>query len=452
MKIVLVAGARPNFMKIAPIIRAIEKHNLKRGIATSSASKSELLAMTPKFKMTKSLRGVLSETKEQPRGNLEFLLVHTGQHYDSRMSKIFFKDLEIPQPDIYLGVGSGTHAEQTAKVMIKFEKALFKEKPDLVMVVGDVNSTLAAALCAVKLHIPLAHVEAGLRSYDRKMPEEINRVVVDVLSDYLFTPSQDADENLKKEGIPKEKIFLVGDVMVDTLLQFKVKSSKLKATKSLRARSLAGHCERKRSNLIEVRDCHGTSSLAMTSRRIATSSAKRADFLAMTPKLNLKTNGYALLTLHRPSNVDNKKNFLKILEAVKKISKKIPIVFPVHPRTKKNMEGFKLVVDCRRIHLIEPLGYLEFLKLMMESKFVMTDSGGMQEETTVLKIPCLTLRETTERPITIKEGTNILVGNDTKKIIREAEKILDGKGKKGTYPKLWDGKAAERIISVLSKK
>ena len=201
MKIVLVAGARPNFMKIAPIIRAIKKHNSKS-------------------KTMQSLRGT------KCRGNLKIILVHTGQHYDSRMSKIFFKELEIPQPDIYLGVGSGSHGEQTAKVMIKFEKVLFKEKPDLVMVVGDVNSTLAAALCAAKLHIPLAHIEAGLRSYDREMPEEINRVVVDVLSDYLFTPSPDADENLKKEGIPKEKIFLVGDVMVDTLLKFKVKSFK----------------------------------------------------------------------------------------------------------------------------------------------------------------------------------------------------------------------------------
>ena len=377
MKIVLVAGARPNFMKIAPIIRAIKKHNSKS-------------------KTMQSLRGT------KCRGNLKIILVHTGQHYDSRMSKIFFKDLEIPQPDIYLGVGSGSHGEQTAKVMIEFEKVLLNKKPDLVMVVGDVNSTLAAALCAAKLHIPLAHVEAGLRSYDREMPEEINRVVVDVLSDYLFTPSPDADENLKKEGIPKEKIFLVGDVMVDTLLKFKVKSSKLKVLK----------------------------------------------------KLNLKTNGYALLTLHRPSNVDNKENFLKILEGIKEISTRISIVFPVHPRTKKNMERFGLNKFSKNITLIEPLGYLEFLKLMMESRFVMTDSGGMQEETTVLNIPCLTLRDTTERPITIKEGTNTLVGNDTKKIIKEAEKILNKNRNSDhfSYPALWDGKAAERIVSVLSKK
>ena len=368
MKIVLVAGARPNFMKIAPIIRAVKKHN--RQLKTKNSK-------------------------------LKILLVHTGQHYDTRMSKIFFKELEIPQPDIYLGVGSGTHGEQTAKVMIKFEKVLFKEKPDLVMVVGDVNSTLAATLCAAKLHIPLARIEAGLRSYDREMPEEINRVVVDVLSDYLFTPSPDANENLKKEGIPKEKIFLVGDVMVDTLLQFKIKSSKLKVLE----------------------------------------------------KLNLKSKKYALLTLHRPSNVDNQENFLKILEAMKKISQKIPIVFPIHPRTKKNMERFKLNKSSKNIFIIEPLGYLEFLKLMMESRFVMTDSGGMQEETTVLKIPCITLRDTTERPTTIKEGTNTLVGNSTKKIIKEAEKILNKRESKlGHIPLFWDGKAAERIVSVIAQK
>ena len=401
MKIILVAGARPNFMKIAPLVRAMKRRNSK-------------------FKI---------------------ILVHTGQHYDDRMSKIFFKDLGIPEPDVYLGVGSGTHSHQTGKIMMKFEKVLLKEKPDLVMVVGDVNSTLAAALSAVKLHIPLAHVEAGLRSYDRRMPEEINRVVVDVLSDYLFTPSPDANENLKKEGIPEEKIFLVGDVMVDTLLQFKVKSLKL---------------------------------------RVLT-------------RLNLRKKEYALLTLHRPSNVDNQENFLKVLRALKEISRRIPIVFPAHPRTRKNIKKFKLMgrgftqiradknilshsemkpknprdpslraqgdinpVNLRssaskNIYLLEPLGYLEFLKLMMESKFVMTDSGGIQEETTVLNIPCLTLRDTTERPITIKEGTNILVGNDTKKIIKEAKKILDGQGKKAgkSVSRLWDGKAADRIVSVI---
>ncbi len=402
MKIILVVGTRPNFMKIAPLIRAIKKHN-----------------------------SVFNT--EQHKKSIRWQLVHTGQHYDDEMSKIFFKDLEIPEPDIHLGVGSGTHSQQTAKVMIEFEKVLLREKPDLVMVVGDVNSTLAAALAAAKLHIRIAHVEAGLRSYDRRMPEELNRVVVDVLSDYCFTPSADADENLKKEGIPKERVFLVGDVMIDTLLQFKVKSLKLKVLK----------------------------------------------------RLNLRKGKYALLTLHRPSNVDNKENFLKILRTLKEISKRITIVFPAHPRTKKNIKRFRLnkffkVItltlpnpshqgrgerqfipptsgEGKRegeistgILLIEPLGYLDFLKLMMNSKFVMTDSGGIQEEITVLNIPCLTLRDTTERPITIKDGTNTLVGNNTKKIIEEAERILDGKSKNGTYPKLWDGKASERIISILA--
>ncbi|MCK4244302.1 MAG: UDP-N-acetylglucosamine 2-epimerase (non-hydrolyzing) [Candidatus Omnitrophica bacterium] len=361
MKIILVAGARPNFMKIAPIIQAIKKHN------------------------------------RQHQTSIRWQLVHTGQHYDDEMSKIFFKDLEIPEPDIYLGVDSGTHSQQTARVMVEFEKVLFREKPDLVIVVGDVNSTLAAALAAAKLHIRLAHVEAGLRSYDRRMPEEINRVLTDALSDYLFTHSPDADKNLKKEGISKGKIFFVGNVMIDTLLKLKTKSQKSKILR----------------------------------------------------KLNLRREAYALLTLHRPSNVDHKENFLKILKALKEISKRIPIIFPVHPRTRRNIKRFKLNKFFKNISLIEPLGYLDFLKLMISSKFAMTDSGGMQEETTVLNIPCLTLRDTTERPITTREGTNILVGNDTVKIIKEAEKILDGKRKKGVYPALWDGNAASRIISVL---
>ncbi|PIW31104.1 MAG: UDP-N-acetylglucosamine 2-epimerase (non-hydrolyzing) [bacterium (Candidatus Ratteibacteria) CG15_BIG_FIL_POST_REV_8_21_14_020_41_12] len=365
MKIVLVAGARPNFMKIAPIIQAIKNYN------------------------------------RQHKNRIRWQLVHTGQHYDYIMSKVFFKDLEIPQPDIYLGVGSGTHSQQTARVMMEFEKVLFREKPNLVMVVGDVNSTLAAALSAAKLNIPIAHIEAGLRSYDRRMPEEINRVVVDVLADYLFTPTIDANENLKKEGIPKEKIFLVGDVMVDTLLKLKTKSQKSKILR----------------------------------------------------KLNLRRGEYALLTLHRPSNVDYEENFLKIISALKEISRRIPIVFPAHPRTRKNMEKFKMGrIKEGGIHLLEPLGYLDFLQLMMNSKFVMTDSGGMQEETTVLNIPCLTLRDTTERPMTITQGTNILVGNDTKKIIKEAEKILNKNRDSDhfSYPALWDGKAAERIVSVIA--
>ena len=365
MKFILVVGARPNFMKVAPIIRAIDKHNY---------------TSTSKF--------------------IEPILVHTGQHYDYEMSQIFFEDLELPQPDIHLGVGSGTHAEQTGKVMIEFEKVLLKERPDLVIVVGDVNSTLAAALAAAKLHIHVAHVEAGLRSYDRSMPEEINRLLTDAISDYLFTPSPDADENLRKEGIPQEKIFCVGNVMIDSLLFHK-----------------------------EV----------VSQRQVLS-------------QLGLEKGDYALLTLHRPSNVDDKQSLLRIITALRQIAQRIPIVFPAHPRTQKNISKFEFgqLLQDQRILLIEPLGYLSFLKLEMNARLVMTDSGGMQEETTVLGIPCLTLRNTTERPITVAQGTNTLVWDDTSRIVGEAFKILDGKGKRGKCPELWDGKAAERIVKILA--
>ncbi len=363
MKVILVCGARPNFMKIAPLLQAMDKFNQEQG----------------KY--------------------FEPILVHTGQHYDYEMSQVFFQDLELPRPDSYLGVGSGTHAEQTGKIMIEFEKVLFQEKPELLIVGGDVNSTLAAALVAVKLHIPVAHVEAGLRSYDRAMPEEINRLLTDTISDYLFTPSPDADENLSKEGIPQENIFLVGDVMVDSLLYNKAK-------------------------------------------------AEQSQILS---QLNLAKKGYALLTLHRPSNVDEKESLIKIIKALEEVSQRIPIVFPAHPRTRRNIEGFGFrgFFEDKHIYLIKPLGYLDFLKLEMNAKFVMTDSGGIQEETTVLGIPCLTLRNTTERPITIIQGTNTLVWNNTEKIIEEAFKILNGKGKKGNCPELWDGRAAKRIVEIL---
>lgn len=367
MKIVNVVGARPNFMKIAPIMRAIDKYN------QSNSSK------------------------------IEPILIHTGQHYDYEMSKVFFKDLELPEPDIYLGVGSGTHSEQTGKVMIEFEKVLVKEKPDLVVVVGDVNSTLACALSTVKLHIPVAHVEAGLRSFDRSMPEEINRLLTDAISEFLFTPSSDADENLRNEGISNEKIFQVGDVMVDSLFL----------------------------NLAKAKDS------------------------SILKDLNLSSD-YTVITLHRPSNVDDRDNFLNILEALKIISKRIPVIFPIHPRTKKQVEFFNLQ-NCFEdiptndpgIYSIEPLGYLDFLSLMMKAKFIMTDSGGVQKETTVLGIPCLTLRDTTEWPLTLTEGTNTLVWNDPRRITEEAFKILDGQSKNGNCPRLWDGRAAERIVEIL---
>jgi UDP-N-acetylglucosamine 2-epimerase (non-hydrolysing) len=367
MKIISVVGARPNFMKIAPVIRAIDKHN--------SASKSE---------------------------PIEHILVHTGQHYDYEMSQVFFEDLKLPEPDTHLGIGSGSHAEQTGRVMIEFEKALVKEKPDLVIVVGDVNSTLAAALTAAKIPIPVAHVEAGLRSYDLTMPEEINRLLTDHISDYLFTPSPDANDNLKKEGIPADRVFRVGNVMVDSLLM----------SKSL---------------------------------------ADKSDALS---RLKLSRQGYALLTLHRPSNVDDKESLSRIMAAIGQVSQRLPIVFPAHPRTQKRLEEFDFHFNLTpqfNVSIIPPLGYLDFLNLEMNAKFVMTDSGGMQEETTVLNVPCLTLRKTTERPITVSQGTNTVVWNKTDMIINEAVKILDGRGKKGKCPELWDGKTAERIVAIIAR-
>lgn len=375
MKILCVAGVRPNFMKIAPIINQMEKYN----------------------------------SAHSPQKIFEYLLVHTGQHYDDNMSDYFFKDLQMPPPDIYLGIGSGTHAEQTAKIMIRFEKACFQENPDLVIVVGDVNSTLACSIVAAKLLIPVAHVEAGLRSFDRTMPEEINRVITDSLSEYLFTTCQDANENLKKEGISENKIHLVGNVMIDTLLK---------------------------------------------SKELANSKIKKFN--------KLKKEDYGLLTLHRPSNVDNKRIIHEIFEALTEISKKIPIIFAAHPRTKKMIKEFGLsyyfqktlnfdLPRIKGIYIIPPLSYLEFLYLMDSAKLVLTDSGGIQEETTVLGIPCLTLRENTERPITIKEGTNILVGSNKDKIIKESFTILNDKGKTGKIPEFWDGKASQRILNILLK-
>jgi len=387
LKWILVVGARPNFMKIAPLMRAIKKHNGERRTL-----------------------------------NIEPTLVHTGQHYNYDMSQVFFQDLELPQPDIHLGVGSGTHSEQTGRIMIQFEKVLFNERPDLVIVAGDVNSTLACALASVKLHIPVAHIEAGLRSFDRTMPEEINRLLTDAISDYLFTPSPDADENLKKEGIPEDKIFLVGDVMVDSLL----------------------------FNLEKAKKTHILERLSLQPAQQPTSNNLQSSIV------NRKSvRPYVLLTLHRPSNVDNKDAFLRIINALTEISNRIPIVFPIHPRTRKRLAEFgldNLQSAIRNLQLLDPIGYLDFLNLMMHSTFVMTDSGGIQEETTVLGIPCLTLRDTTERPITISSGTNVLVWNDTQKIVEEALKVLDGQCEKGNCPDLWDGNAAERIINIINDK
>lgn len=357
MKIINVVGARPNFMKMAPIVEAMNQHP----------------------------------------DRIEHLLLHTGQHYDERMSRAFFNDLGMPKPDIDLGVGSGSHAEQTGRVMVEFEKVCLKEKPDLVIVVGDVNSTMACTITAKKLGIQVAHVEAGLRSRDMEMPEEINRLCTDVLCDYLFTTDRFANENLRREGVPDEKIFFVGNVMIDTLLKHKEMAAKL-----------------------NVRD-----------------------------RLGLRPGEYATLTMHRPSNVDEKKILQGILEAIDAIAQQIPIVFPIHPRTRKALNNLEFKNHNSKLLIMEPMGYLDFLHLNMQAKMVLTDSGGLQEETTVLGIPCITMRENTERPITCEMGTNVVVGNRKERILEAAKNVFEGNIRKGIVPEKWDGKAAERIVEVL---
>jgi len=364
LKVINVVGARPNFMKVAPIVEAMKRRS-------------------PEFSP---------------------LVVHTGQHYDAQMSDAFFRDLGLPEPDVYLGVGSGSHAAQTAAVMQSFEPVVLALKPDWVVVVGDVNSTLACALVCVKLGIRVAHVEAGLRSRDRTMPEEINRLLTDQVADLLLTPSADANQNLLAEGIPAARIRLVGNVMIDSLF----------------------------GNL------------------------KRAE--ASTIRENLGLAGgvdYATLTLHRPSNVDEPETFARILDALEQIGSRVPVIFPVHPRTRKSIEEFGLMHRIERaanLRLIEPLGYLDFLRLYSGARLVLTDSGGIQEETTVLAIPCLTLRENTERPVTVSMGTNTIVGTDTERITRAAFAALDAprEGAPQTrVPPLWDGHTADRILDAI---
>ena len=366
LKIINVVGARPNFMKVAPIVEEMKRR----------------------------------------AGEFAPVIVHTGQHYDAQMSDAFFRDLGLPEPDVYLGVGSGSHAVQTAAVMQSFEPVVIEEKPDWVLVVGDVNSTLACALVCSKLGIRVAHVEAGLRSRDRTMPEEINRLLTDQLADLLLTPSEDGDENLRREGIPDERICFVGNVMIDSLL----------------------------------------------------SQLKHAEASQVRQELGIDGLDYAALTLHRPSNVDERETFARILDALEQISQRLPIIFPVHPRTRARIAEFgfaERVERARALRLIDPLGYLDFLRLYSGARLVLTDSGGIQEETTALGIPCLTLSENTERPITVELGTNRIVGTNTSKITSAAFASLDAprddKSAK-RIPPLWDGKAAGRICDALQER
>ncbi len=332
------------------------------------------------------------------RAQIDRFLVHTGQHYDASMSDAFFRDLGMPKPDVNLAVGSGSHASQTADVLRAVEPVLLEWKPDAVVVVGDVNSTLAATIAAVKLGIPVAHVEAGLRSFDRTMPEEINRILTDSVSRWLFTSEPAGAANLQREGIAAEQIHFVGNVMIDTLLA-----------------------------------CLGT-----------------AKERAPLERLGLEPNGYGLLTLHRPSNVDDAQRLERLFAALEQIHQRLPIVFPVHPRTRSSIET-KLGGRAPRLLLTDPLGYLDFLGLMSHARLVLTDSGGIQEETTALGVPCLTMRENTERPVTVERGTNRLVGSDPAAILAASCEILDGEARPGRKPELWDGRAAERIVDVLER-
>ncbi|MBI3802512.1 MAG: UDP-N-acetylglucosamine 2-epimerase (non-hydrolyzing) [Nitrospirae bacterium] len=361
IRLICVVGARPNFVKMAPLVQQI-----KEGW------------------------GDLFETT----------LVHTGQHYDQTLSKVFFDALRLPIPDVNLGVGSGSAARQIAEIMQRFEEVILWKKPDQVLVVGDVNSTLATALAAEKVGVPVAHVEAGLRSFDRRMPEEMNRILTDQLSELLFATEESAVQNLLNEGIGKERIFWVGNVMIDALI----------------------------------------------------SHAQEAERSTILRQLNLAPQGYALLTLHRPSNVDTQEGMHRIFALLSEVEKRIRVVFPVHPRTLGRMEEFDLMTSFRamkNVTFCEPAGYLDFLRLMRDAKMVLTDSGGVQEETTALAIPCLTLRENTERPVTITQGTNLLTGTDPQRVLSAVIDIIEGRGKRGKVPALWDGQAALRIVQVL---
>ncbi len=358
MHVLHVVGARPNFMKAAPVLRAFT-------------------AYAP----------------------IRQTLVHTGQHYDANMSDIFFRELDIPEPDVNLGIGSGSSSRQLAEVMLRFEPVVQEKKPDMVLVYGDVNSTAAAALVCAKSLIPIAHVEAGLRSFDRTMPEETNRLVTDQIADLLFTPSEDGDANLLREGVSPEKIHRVGNVMIDTLI-----------------------------------------------RLLPRAMERWPEIQAM---LGLGTQPYLLATLHRPSNVDQPEALRALMQTFQEIARKIPVIFPVHPRTRQRLAQLQIPLSSAGLRLIEPLGYLDFLALQSQAALVVTDSGGVQEETTYLRVPCLTARANTERPITVTVGSNELVGQDPSQLQRAVMHALEHGGKRGAIPPLWDGRASERIAAVV---
>jgi len=360
-KVISVVGARPNFMKIAPVHRAFQKHIEK----------------------------------------VQHLICHTGQHYDENMSKVFFDHLELPKPDFYLGVGSGSHAEQTARIMIEFEKILLEEKPDMILVVGDVNSTIACTLTAAKLHIKTVHVEAGLRSFDREMPEEINRLLTDSIADYLFVTEQSGLDHLKTEGVPDNKVFFVGNVMIDSLVHF----------------------------------------------------SEKADNSTILKDYDLNPGSYVLVTLHRPSNVDSKGQLTKLMNLLNTIAAQRKVLFPIHPRTRKQIEEFNLSADMNQnLIFTDPIGYIDFQALTKNAELLLTDSGGIQEETTYTGVQCITLRTSTERPSTVDIGTNQLLGHDLEAAQKAALDVLAGNKKEGRIPELWDGKAAERIARILVEK
>jgi UDP-N-acetylglucosamine 2-epimerase (non-hydrolysing) len=357
LRILAVVGARPNFMKVAPLTWEARR-----------------------------------------RDGVEMHLVHTGQHYDEKMSHLFFDELRLPRPDVNLEVGSGSHAVQTAEVMRRFEPVVLEHKPDLVLVVGDVNSTLACALTAAKLLVPVAHVEAGLRSFDRTMPEEINRLLTDAISDWLFVTEPSGLDNLRNEGVPADRVFFVGNVMMDTLVACR----------------------------------------------------PRVEASPVLDRLKLQPGRYAVLTLHRPANVDDPRTLGRLMGAIGRLQEEVPFVFPVHPRTHKTMSAYQQGGKLANLIFTEPLGYLDFMKLLSQTRLVLTDSGGVQEETTFLGVPCLTMRENTERPVTVAEGTNRLVGLDPERIVAEGLRALAEGGGKKRVPEKWDGHAAGRILDVLT--